>query len=123
MQFDQLSSSSPFIRTGKLRGLIVAGNKRHPVIPDVPTMAESGLKSCEAGTFTALMGPARMPRDVVARLNAAGNKTLDMKSTRERFAAVGADVLGGTSAKVETIVKEDYARWRRVAKAAHIKPI
>jgi tripartite-type tricarboxylate transporter receptor subunit TctC len=121
MQFDQLSSSSPFIRSGKLRGLIVAGEKRQPVIPDVPTMTESGLANCDAGTFTALMGPAHMPPDVINKLNVIGNKTLAMPATRERFASVGADVLGGTPAQLNEIVKVDLAKWRRVAKAANIR--
>ena len=121
MQFDQLSSSSSFIRSGKLRGLVVAGDKRHPVIPDVPTMTESGVKNCDAGTFTALMGPAGMAREVVAKLNAVGNKTLAMTATRERFASVGADVLGGTPAQLDAIVKQELTKWMRVAKAANIK--
>jgi tripartite-type tricarboxylate transporter receptor subunit TctC len=121
MQFDQLSSSSSFIKSGKLRGLIVAGDKRHPVIPDVPTMNESGLKGCNAGTFTALMGPAGVPREVLSKLNAVVNKTLAMASTRERFSAVGADVLGGTIAQLDGMIKQELAVWTRVAKAANIK--
>ncbi len=121
MLFDQLSASSNFIRTGKLRALVVAGDKRNAIIPDVPTMTESGLKNCDAGTFTALMGPANLPRDIVVKLNAAGNKTLAMPSTRERFASVGADILGGTPANLDANLKQELAKWTRVAKAANIK--
>ncbi len=121
MLFDQLSASSNFIRSGKLRALVVAGEKRNAVIPDVPTMIESGLKNCDAGTFTALMGPAGMPRDVVEKLNAAVNKTLAMPATRERFTSVGADVLGGTPAQLDSNLKQELAMWRRVAKAANIR--
>ena len=121
MFFDQLSASSNYIKSGKLRALVVAGEKRNAVIPDVPTMIESGLKNCDAGTFTALMGPAGLSRDIIAKLNAAGNKTLAMQSTRERFAAVGADILGGTPANLDTNLKQELAKWTRVAKAANIK--
>ena len=121
MLFDQLSASSNFIRTGKLRALVVAGEKRNAIIPDVPTMTESGLKNCDAGTFTALMGPAGLSREIVAKLNAAGNKTLAMSTTRDRFAAVGADILGGTPAQLDANLKQELAKWTRVAKAANIK--
>ncbi len=121
MLFDQLSASSNHIRSGKLRALVVAGEKRNPVIPDVPTLTESGLKNCDAGTFTALMGPAGVPRDVISKLNAAINKTLAMQSTRDRFTSVGADVLGGTPARLDANLKQELAMWTRVAKAANIK--
>jgi tripartite-type tricarboxylate transporter receptor subunit TctC len=121
MLFDQLSASTNYIKSGKLRALVVAGDKRNAVIPDVPTMTESGLKNCDAGTFTALMGPAGLPREIVATLNTAGNKTLAMPSTRDRFAAVGADILGGTPAQLDVNLKQELAKWTRVAKAANIK--
>ena len=121
MLFDQLSASSNFIRTGKLRALVVAGDKRNAIIPEVPTMTESGLKNCDAGTFTALMGPAGLSREIVAKLNAAGNKTLAMPTTRDRFASVGADILGGTPAQLDANLKQELAKWTRVAKAANIK--
>ncbi len=119
--FDQLSASSNHIRSGKLRALVVAGEKRNAVIPDVPTMIESGLKNSDAGTFTALMGPAGLPREVVGTLNAAVNKTLAMPATRERFAAVGAEILGGTPGKLDANLKQELAMWTRVVKAANIK--
>jgi tripartite-type tricarboxylate transporter receptor subunit TctC len=121
MLFDQLSASSGYIRSGRLRALVVAGEKRNAVIPDVPTMTESGLKNCDAGTFTALLGPAGMPRAVVEKLNAAGNKTLAMPVTRDRFASLGADILGGTPAQLDANLKQELAKWTRVAKAANIK--
>ena len=119
--FDQLSASSNYIRSGKLRALVVAGEKRNAVIPDVPTMTESGLKNSDAGTFTALMGPAGLPRDVVAKLNTAANKTLAMPSTRDRFVSVGAEILGGTPVQLDANLKQELAMWTRVVKAANIK--
>ena len=121
MLFDQLSASAAHIKGGRLRALAVAADKRNAAIPDVPTMAESGVKNCEAGTFTALTGPAGLPRAIVTRLNTALNKTLEMQSTRERFAAVGADVLGGTPLQNDVQVKTELHKWRTVAKAANIK--
>lgn len=120
MLFDQISASSNYIKIGKLRALVIAGEKRNAIVPDVPTMTESGLKNCDAGTFTALMGPAGLSRDIVSKLNTAGNKTLAMQSTRDRFAAVGADVLGGTSATLDAHMKQELAKWTRVARAANI---
>ncbi len=121
MLFDQLSASSSYIKAGKLRALVVAGSKRNAVIPEVPTMIESGLRNCDAGTFTALMGPAGLPRTIIAKLNETANKTLAMPSTRERFASVGADILGGTPARLDANMKQELAMWSRVAKAANIR--
>lgn len=121
MLFDQLSASSNYIKSGKLRALVVAGEKRTAVIPDVPTLIESGLKNCDSGTFTALMGPAGLPRDVVTKLNAAANKTMAMPVTRDRFASLGATILGGTPAQLDANLKQELAMWMRVAKAANIK--
>ena len=121
MLFDQLSASINYIKSGRLRALALASDKRNPTAPDVPTMAESGVKNCEAGTFTALMGPAGISRDIVAKLNAATNRTLTMAATRERFASVGADVLGGTVADNTAQVKVELAKWMKVAKAANIR--
>ena len=121
MLFDQLSASSNYIRSGRLRGIVVAGEKRNAVIPDVPTMIESGLKNCDAGTFTALMAPAGLAREIVTKLNTAGNKALAMQATRDRFATVGADILGGTPAQLDTLMKQELAKWTRVAKTANIK--
>jgi tripartite-type tricarboxylate transporter receptor subunit TctC len=121
MLFDQLSASANYIKGGRLRGLALAADKRNAAVPDVPTMAESGVRNCEAGTFTALTGPAGLPPTIVTRLNAALNKTLAMSSTRDRFAAVGADVLGGSTAENDALVKTELAKWMKVAKAANIK--
>jgi tripartite-type tricarboxylate transporter receptor subunit TctC len=121
MLFDQLSASSNFIKSGKLRALIVAGEKRNAVIRDVPTMTESGLKNCDAGTFTALMGPAGLSREVVTKLGTAVNKTLAMQSTRDRFGSLGADILGGTPANLDAHIKQELAKWARVARAANVK--
>ena len=121
MLFDQLSASSNYIKSGRLRALVVAGEKRNAVIPDVPTLSESGLKNCDAGTFTALMGPAKLPAGIVSILNTAANKTLAMPATRERFSSVGADILGGTPAQLDTNLRQELAMWTRVAKAANIR--
>ena len=121
MLFDQLSASSNYIKIGKLRALVVAGEKRNAIIPDVPTLTESGLKNCDAGTFTALMGPAGLPPAVINQLNTATNKALAMAATRERFAAVGADILGGSPADNSNMLKQELAKWTRVAKAANIR--
>ena len=121
MLFDQVSASSAYIKSGKLRAIGVAGDKRNTAIPDTPTFIESGLKNCEAGTFTALMAPAGLPREIIAKLNTTTNKTLALPATRDRFAAVGADVLGGTVAQLDNALKQELAKWTRVAKAANIK--
>ena len=121
MLFDQISSSAPYVKGGKLRALATANDKRSSVLPEVPTMAESGVKNCEAGTTTALMGPAGMARDIITKLNSATNKALATNATRDRFHALGTEVLGGSAAENDARIKAEFVKWHKVAKAANIK--
>ena len=121
LMFDQLSSSSSFLRSGKLRGLAVTTANRTQLFPELPTLAEAGVKGYEASTFAGIMGPAGMPREIVDKLNAAAMKVLAQSATRERFASIGSDVLGGTPDQFEEFLKRDYAKWSRVIKQAKVK--
>ena len=115
------TTAMPQIASGKLRALATANDKRSSVLPEVPTMAESGVKNCEAGTTTALMGPAGMARDIITKLNSATNKALATNATRDRFHALGTEVLGGSAAENDARIKAEFVKWHKVAKAANIK--
>lgn len=121
LSFDQLSSSAPYIQSGKLRAIAVTTSRRAALMRDVPTLAESGVKGYEASTFTGLMGPAKLSRDVVAKLNAATNRVLGAPATRERFAGFGAEPLGGTPKEQAAFVREDFDKWAKVVKSANIR--
>jgi tripartite-type tricarboxylate transporter receptor subunit TctC len=119
--FDQLSSASGYIKGGRLTPLAVTTRTRAALFPQVPTLAEAGVSGYEASTFTGIMGPAQLAREVVAKLNTATNRLLSQNATRERFASFGAEPLGGTAEHFAGFVREDYEKWTKVVKAANIR--
>jgi tripartite-type tricarboxylate transporter receptor subunit TctC len=120
--FDPLSSSLALAKSGKVRALAVAGDKRAPSLPDVPTMSQAGVAGYEASTFVALLAPAGTPRAIVARLNAAAAKALESAAVKESFAQFATVTLGGTPDQLSDYLKQDLAKWKRVIKAANVKP-
>ena len=120
--FDQLSSATPHIRSGKVRALAVTAPKRAPLFPDIPTLEESGVKDANASTYAGLLAPARTPREIVARLNAALATTLALPETQERFAALGAQVWPSTPDQFAKVIQSDLEKWTRVIRTANIKP-
>src|SRR5687768_4986770 len=118
---DQISSALPYIQGGRIRAIAVTTAKRAGALPEVPTLAESGVPGFDASTVTALLAPSRTPRDVVVRLNAALNQVIAQPAVKERFASVGAEVQPSTSEELAAWIKEDLARWVKVVKQAGIK--
>ncbi len=117
---DQLSASIDHIRNGRLKALAVTSLTRSPLLPNVPTLDELGVKGYEAGTFTGLFGPSGMPPAVVARLHGALRQALANAGVRERYRAMGADVSEMTQAEFDAYVRADLEKWRRVAREANI---
>ncbi len=120
--FDQLSSATPHIRSGKVRALAVTTPKRARLFPDIPTLEESGVKNANASTYAGLLAPARTPREIVAKLNAALAATLALPETQERFAALGAQVWASTPDQFAKVIQSDLEKWTRVIRTANIKP-
>jgi tripartite-type tricarboxylate transporter receptor subunit TctC len=119
--FDQVSTSSPMVASGKLRAIALAAAKRSAVLPNVPTMAEAGVKEFEAATYTGVFLPAATPRDVQNRVYAALTRTLDMSATRDAFARVGAEVAKSTPEELSKRLVNDLARWRKVQQMTGLK--
>ena len=119
--FDQLASSANYIKSGKLRAVAVTSKARAAVIPDVPTMLESGVPNFEATNITGLLVPAGTSAEIVARLHAAVVKSLSQGPVRERFAGIGVEAVGSTPEQFSTYIKEDFARWTKVVKDAKIQ--
>ena len=95
--FDQLTSSLPFIRSGKIRIIAVTSATRSSVLPDVPTLAEQGIAGVDASTWVGIFAPATTPRDIVTRLNATIQKITRSPAFREKLAVLGADALDARS--------------------------
>ncbi len=112
----------PLVQAGRLRPLAFTGLKRSPQLPNVPTVDESGLKGYESTGWYGLYGPRGMPRPIVDKLNTAVNQMLQTADVRERFTALNLEGVGGTPDAFAKFLKEDYARYVAVAKAAGIQP-
>jgi tripartite-type tricarboxylate transporter receptor subunit TctC len=119
--FDQVSTSLPHVRSGRLRALAVATAKRVPLMPEVPTFAEAGYADIEGETFTGLFAPAGTPREIVMRLSGALAKILRDKVVIERFAGLGADARASTPEEFTEYLRKEDAKWTPVIKRANIR--
>ena len=121
VMFDQLSASIGYIRDGRLNALAVASARRSSVLPNVPTLDESGLKGYEATTFIGVAAPAGTPKAVVSTLNAAVRKVMDTASVVERFRALGTDPGASSPEEFGNTIRNELAKWRDLAQRAGLK--
>jgi tripartite-type tricarboxylate transporter receptor subunit TctC len=119
--FAAVSNALPQIRSGKIRALAVTSIKRAAQLPDVPTLEEAGVPNYHSSVWLALAGPAGMPKDVVARLNAAVTKIMAMPDSIKTLAAVGVDARSSTPDQLEKVMVDDAALWGKVIKDVNIK--
>jgi tripartite-type tricarboxylate transporter receptor subunit TctC len=117
---DQLTASIEYIRQGRLKALAVTSLARSPLLPNVPTLDELGVKGYEAGTYTGVFAPSGTPAAVVARLHGALRQALSNAGVRERFRNAGADVWEMSQADFEAYVRGDVDKWKKVAREANI---
>ncbi len=121
IMFDQLSTAAPHVQAKKVRALAITSAKRNGLLPDVPTMAEAGYGAYQASIWQGLLGPAALPRDVVARVNADVNRVLGLPDIRERLAKLGLDVFGGSPEALAARMKAELATARSAVKATGVK--
>lgn len=110
-----------FIKTGKMRALAVSSTKRLPVLPDVPTVAESGFKGFDTTDWKLIVAPAGTPADIVKRLNAEVDKAMSNPSTAAQLLAEGSIPLSGSPQQAAQYVKAEQQRWSAVARESNIK--
>jgi tripartite-type tricarboxylate transporter receptor subunit TctC len=122
MMFAPLQTALPFVKSGKLRALGVASQKRSPLLPELPTIAEQGVPKFEAVSWYALMVPAGTPADVIEKLSAATMRFLALPDTRAKLAAQGMDPGGGSPQDLAATVRAESARWSDVVRKQNIKP-
>ena len=111
----------PLVQGAKLKLLAVSSARRMSAIPDVPTIAESGLPGFETGSWQGVVAPAGTPRDVVAKLNAEIGRIVTSPEMRERLGAQGADVRTNTPDEFATFIRSEMTRWAKVVKDANVK--
>ena len=113
-----MGTSANQIKAGKLRPIAVTTNKRSPVVPDVPTMAEAGVPNFEVTTWYALWAIKGTPREVIDRMYQETAKALALPDMREIWASQGADAGGQKPEEFAQFVKSEIAKWAKVVKDA-----
>ena len=121
LMFSSMVAIVPQIKSGKLRALAVTGKTRSALLPDVPTIAESGLPGYEAGSWYRLLAPAGTPREIVVKINAETVKALNQAAVREHLANEGAEPIGGTPEEFGAHIRTELARIGRVIRDGQIK--
>ena len=109
-----LIAAMPVVQSGRLRGIAVSGDKRTSQLPDVPTLAELGIKGFEVPTGHMIMVPAATPKDIVARLHQEIVKALQLPDVRSRLEAEGAEIIGNTPEQAAAIVRTELDKWADV---------
>jgi tripartite-type tricarboxylate transporter receptor subunit TctC len=115
-----LVSSMAFVRDGRLRALAVTSPERSTLVPDLPTVAESGLAGYETREWWAIFAPAGVPAEAVGRLNREVKRALSQDDVRQRLASVGAEIVGSEPAALATFLGKEIARWRETIRAGRI---
>ena len=112
---------APHIRSGKLRGLAVAGPKRIAAFQDVPTIAEAGLPGVDGIVWNGFFVPAGTPKQNIQILNREIQKTFDAPDVREQVAAIGADIIGGSPESYAAFIRNESAKWSKLIRDVGIK--
>jgi tripartite-type tricarboxylate transporter receptor subunit TctC len=122
MIFDTITAILPHVQSGGVRALAVTTAKRSAALPDLPTIAESGLAGYDANTWGGILAPAGTPKDVIAKLNAEINEALATDEVRAKLFAGGIDIQGGTPERFADYIKAEVVKWAKVTKDAGIEP-
>jgi len=121
LMMESLNSITPHAKAGRVRALGVSSLKRSPAVPDVPTIAESGVPGYDATTWNGLIAPAGTPREIVRRLNAEVNNALSSQSLKEKLALVGADPAPAPPEAFANLIKSENVKWANVIQRSGAK--
>ena len=119
--FSSIANAMPHVKAGKLRAVAVTTAKRIPALPDVPTVAESGVPGYDVILWHGLIGPKGLPRAVVDRVNGEVTKSLKLKETAEQLQSDGVAPAGGTPEQFAATIKKEIGVWKKVAADAGVK--
>ncbi len=121
MMFANTLTVLPYVKSGRLRALGISGAKRSAAIPELPTIAESGLPGFEAGTWFGMLAPTGTPKDITTRLTAETRKIVQTKAVHDSLIAQGADPIGSTAEEFRAKIHADVVKWGDLIRASGIR--
>ena len=121
MVFDPVLTSVTMVKSGRVRALAVTTARRSALLPDVPTVAEAGVKGYESGNWFGVFAPAGTPREIAERLNAAVNNAMTRPEMKDKLLSQGADALRGTPADLANLVQSELVKFAKIIKAAGVR--
>ena len=113
-----MPTALPLVKSGKVKALAISTKERSPVLPDVPTMSESGYPGFEVSSWFGLMAPAGTPPEVIAKLNAAVINVMSKPEIEQKLKSMGATTEGLTPSEFGAFIKKEVDVWRGVVKAS-----
>jgi tripartite-type tricarboxylate transporter receptor subunit TctC len=120
IMFDNAPHVIPHVKVGQMRPLAITSEKRSPLLPDVPTVAELGYPGFKVAVWYGFSAPAGTPPEIIAKLNKEINKILHMDDVKKTFVDSGVEAMGGTTQQFDAFFNAETARWGKVVKDAHI---
>ena len=120
LMFAPAQTVMPYVREGRLKALALTGSKRSEILPELPTVAESGLPGYAAVGWFGLLAPAATPKATVAKISADANRVLAEREVREKMLGLGADPSGDTPEEFARFIRDDQAKWSKLMKEAGI---
>jgi tripartite-type tricarboxylate transporter receptor subunit TctC len=122
LMFDNIVALIPLVQSGKVRALAVSSAKRHPLLPEVPSIQEAGVKDFETVAWFGIVAPAGTPRPVLARLNAETLKAIKLSDVNKRLLDSGSTIIGNSPEEADRFLRDEVEKWGKVVKAAGVKP-
>lgn len=121
LNFESPPNVLPHLQSGKLKALAITSDKRSPLLPDVPTLAEAGVPNADMLQWFAVLAPAGLPQPILTRLNGELNAILKQPDVVEKIASQGGEIIGGTSKEFADFLPRDVAAWVQLVKEADIR--
>lgn len=121
LNFESPPNVLPHVQAGKLRALAITSDKRSPLLPDVPTLAEAGVPNAEMLQWFAVLGPAGMPREITQKLNTEIGAILKLPEVVDKIASQGGEITAGSAEEFAAFLGKDTAAWARLVKEANVR--
>ena len=122
LMFDAFNSAYPNIKSGRVKALGIASAKRHPDLPDLPTIVEQGVPGYVTTIWIAFFLPAKTPKPIVQKLQSDLSAILQRTDVKERFNKLGMQAVGSSPGELDSLLRSELTQWSRVVKEANIKP-